>query len=101
MSFATVDPANPPAHIGDCFYCELKLYADQPFVSFPDGQISHVACETDGRRRGDSYQPGAGRLTAEVARRARNTPQGHHAAWPLRRHASAAAAFLRLTRSSG
>jgi hypothetical protein len=52
-----VDPANPPAHIGECLYCQLELYANQPIVLFPDGQISHVACETDARRRGDAHEP--------------------------------------------
>jgi hypothetical protein len=57
MPFPTIDLANPPAYVGDCLYCHLRLYADQPIVKFPDGQISHVACETDARRRGDSYEP--------------------------------------------
>ena len=28
MSAPTVNPANPPADMGDCLYCQVKLYAD-------------------------------------------------------------------------
>lgn len=57
---ATVDA---PAReiVGDCRYCVQrdgqptggsKLYAAEPHVLFPDGQVAHVACEIDSRRRG-------------------------------------------------
>lgn len=40
-----------PKLIGACKHCGLQLYEDGPFVKFPDGRLSHVACEIDARRQ--------------------------------------------------
>lgn len=40
-----------PTEIGDCCYCQLPLYADQP-TSQLDEPLSHVGCAVDARRTG-------------------------------------------------
>lgn len=51
MAVIPLDTTRLPAVLGDCYYCGLTLWDDAPIVKFPDGAISHVACETDARRR--------------------------------------------------
>lgn len=53
-----MQPERLPNEVGTCRYCRCKLYEDAPIVHYPDGDLSHVACEADARRRGDPRSVG-------------------------------------------